>query len=121
MTVTLFISILVAGAAVSTLLTQAIKKWYYNLNKEASPNLIALIDGLIIGIGGVAVSYMLLGIEWTINNIICMILMGFCVWLASMLGYDKVIELVKQLSEPLETIKKSAKTEEKDDNDEYIQ
>ena len=82
-----------------TELTQAVKKWYENKKKEYSSNVIALINAIVIGCGGTAVVYMLIGIPWTVNNVICMILMGICVWVGSMIGYDKIIQLVKQISD----------------------
>lgn len=99
MTVTMFISILTIGATVTSLLTEAIKKAYENAHKEYSPNLIALINAIVVGIGGTSVCYMLLAIPWTINNVICMLLMGVAVWVGSMIGYDKIIQLLKQLGD----------------------
>ena len=99
MTVTLFVSMLTLGAAVTSLLTEAIKKVYTNAGKEYSPNLIALINAIVVGMGGTAICYMLLAIPWTINNIICLFLMGVAVWIASMIGYDKVLQLLKQLAD----------------------
>ena len=98
MTVTLFITILTLGAGVTSLLTEAIKKAYDNAQKEYSANLIALIDAVVVGMGGTAVSYMLLNIPWTVNNIICLVLMGVCVWIGSMIGYDKIVQLISQLA-----------------------
>lgn len=97
MTVTLFITIVTLGAAVSSLLTEAIKKAYNNAEKEYSANVIALINAVVVGGIGTAVVYMLRGIPWTINNIICLILMILVVWIGSMIGYDKVIQLLKQI------------------------
>lgn len=97
MTITLFISILTVGAAASGLLTEAIKKWYANAGKQYSANVIALVDAVVVGCGGTSVAYILLEIPWTINNSICMVLMGICVWIGSMIGYDKIIQLIKQL------------------------
>ena len=97
MTVALFVTILTAGAAASSLLTQAVKKWYENQKKNYSSNVIALINAVVIGCGGTAVTYMLVGIPWSVNNIICLLIMGVCVWIGSMIGYDKVIQLIKQL------------------------
>lgn len=99
MTVTLFVTILTIGAMVSGLLTEAIKKAYSNVNKDYSANVIALINAVVVGGGGTAVTYMLLGISWEINNIICMCLMVICVWIGSMVGYDKIIQLIKQIAE----------------------
>ncbi len=98
MTVTLFITILTLGAGVTSLLTEAIKKAYENAHKEYSANLIALVDAIVVGMGGTAVNYMLLGIPWTVNNIICMVLMAVCVWIGSMVGYDKLVQLIGQVA-----------------------
>lgn len=97
--ITLFITVLTIGAAITALLTEAIKKAYSNEGKEYSANVIALVNAVVVGCGGTAVTYMLLDIEWTVNNIICMVLMGIAVWIGSMTGYDKIIQLVKQVSQ----------------------
>ena len=99
MTVTLFVTILTIGAAVSALLTEAIKKAYINSKKDYSANVIALINAAVVGGGGTAVTYMLVGIPWNVNNIICLVLMIVCVWIGSMVGYDKIIQLIKQIAE----------------------
>ena len=99
MTVTLFITMLTFGAGVSSLLTEAVKKAYANAHKEYSANIVALINAIVVGCGGTAVLYMLKSIPWTVNNIICLVLMGVAVWMASMVGYDKIIQLLKQISE----------------------
>ena len=99
MTVTLFITMLTFGAGVSALLTEAVKKAYTNAHKEYSANIVALINAIVVGCGGTAVLYMLKSIPWTVNNIICLVLMGVAVWMASMIGYDKIIQLLKQISE----------------------
>lgn len=99
MTVTLFVTILTVGALVSGLLTEAIKKAYANAKKDYSANVIALINAVVVGGGGTAVTYMLLGVSWEVNNIICMALMVVCVWIGSMVGYDKIIQLIKQIAE----------------------
>lgn len=98
MTVTLFITILTLGAGVTSLMTEAIKKAYENAKKDYSANLIALVDAVVVGMGGTAIAYMLLNIPWTVNNIICMVLMGVCVWIGSMIGYDKIVQLISQLA-----------------------
>lgn len=99
MTITLFVSILTIGALIASALTEAIKKAYANAEKEYSANVIALINAVVVGCGGTAVVYMLAGIPWTVNNIICLVLMGVAVWMTAMLGYDKVLQLIKQVSD----------------------
>lgn len=99
MTVTLFVTVLTLGSMCSGLLTEAIKKFYENAKMEYSANVIALINAVIVGMGGTAIMYMLLGISWTVNNIICLVLMGIAVWVASMIGYDKVIQMLEQIAD----------------------
>ena len=99
MKVTLFISIFTVGAAISGLLTEAVKKAYKNAGKEYSANIIALIDAAVVGGLGTACAYMLLGIPWTVNNIICLALMVVVVWMGSMIGYDKIVQLLKQIGD----------------------
>lgn len=99
MTITLFITVLTVGAMISGLLTEAIKKFYANAHIEYSANVIALVNAVVVGMGGTAVMYMLLGIAWTVNNVICLVLMGIAVWVASMIGYDKVIQMLQQIAD----------------------
>lgn len=98
MSITLFITILTIGGMVTTLLTEAIKKMYANMKKDYSANIIALVNAVVVGCGGTAVVYMLMNIPWTVNNIICMVLMTVAVWIASMLGFDKVLQTVNQIA-----------------------
>ena len=97
MTITLFVTLFTVGATVAGLFTEAIKKAYQNAGKQYSPNVIALIDSVAVGGLGTAAAYMLLGIPWTVNNVICLVLMMVVVWLASMLGYDKIMQLLEQV------------------------
>ena len=99
MSITLFVTMFAVGSAAAALLTEAVKKFYANVGKECSPNVVALVDAVVIGAGGTAVVYMLMNIPWTVNNIICLILMTVCVWIGSMIGYDKVAQLLKQIEE----------------------
>lgn len=97
MTVTLFISLLTFGSVLCGLITEAIKTAYKNAEKEYSANVIALVDALIVGGVGTATAYMLLGIPWTVNNIICLVLMIVVIWLGAMVGFDKVIQTISQI------------------------
>ena len=96
MSVSLFIALFVGGGLVNILLTQSIKQFYYNRNESASPNLIALVSALVVGGGGTAFAYMLLGVAWTVNNILCMLAMMLFVWMGSMIGYSKILETYRQ-------------------------
>lgn len=97
MTITLFIFILTIGAAASSLLTEAIKKFFENAGKTYSANLIALVNAIVCGCGGTALAYIFMDIPWTGTNILCLVLMALCVWVSEMVGYDKVIQLITQI------------------------
>jgi len=97
MTVTLFITLFTVGAAICALLTEAVKNAFKNAGKEASANFLALIDAVIVGGLGTSVAYILMGIEWSVNNIICMVLMMVCIWMGAMLGFDKIKQLLDQI------------------------
>lgn len=114
MTVTLFATILTIGAMVNALLTEAIKKMYENDKKEYSANVVALADAIIVGGLGTAAVYMLLGIPWTVNNIICLLIMTVAVWVASMVGYDKVLQLAKQVEAITPIVKQADESEGKE-------
>jgi len=101
MTVTLvvFSALFVGCSLAASLLTEAVKKWYENAKKDYSANTIALVLAVVVGGFGTAIAYTLLDIPWTVNNIICLGLMIVAIWVGAMVGYDKVVQMLKQLAE----------------------
>ncbi len=97
MSIQLFATLLIILCAISTLLTEAIKRWLENMKKNPSANLIAIIDAVVVGGGGLTAAYIWLGIAFTLPNILAIVVMIFAVGIGSMIGYDKVIQLVSQL------------------------
>ena len=95
MTIQLFMFLFTIGSLVSSLLTEAIKKSY----KNVSTNVIALIDAVCVGVVGTVCAYILMGIAFTLSNVICIVLMAVCVWIGSMVGYDKVMQTLSQLKD----------------------
>jgi hypothetical protein len=117
MTITIFIVMLTIGSSVSSLLVQALKKHAENRGKTCSPNLIALICTVVIGVAGTSIMYVLADVPWNLKNIMCMLLMVLCTWIGSMIGYDKVIQTIVQInngssnSKPTEKVETSNKEE----------
>lgn len=97
MTTTQFLILLSAFSVISGLVTEAVKK-LVNDKANLSYNIIALIVALIVGSFGTAIYYQLNSIEFTVNNIIYMVLMGFASGLCSMISYDKVKQAILQIS-----------------------
>lgn len=96
MTIQLFIALLAAGAALTILFTNSIKQFYYNEGKNAPPNLIALLNAIIIGGGEGIFIYILFAIPFTISNILWLLFLVFLVWNASMQGWDKILQTYNQ-------------------------
>ena len=97
MTTTTFLILLSAFSIISSLITEGIKKLVHD--KANLPyNLVTLVTAMIIGIAGCAIYYRFYAISFTVNNIICMLLMGFASGLSSMVGFDKVKQAIEQLT-----------------------
>lgn len=97
MTTTMFLILLSAFSAVSSLVTEGIK----NITTDKvnlSYNIVALVTALIIGGGGTAVYYQLNNVLFTVNNVIYAVLMGLASGLVSMVGFDKVKQAILQVT-----------------------
>lgn len=97
MTLTLFISLLVVFSAVVSLLTESTKKFLEEVKINYSSNIVVLILSLLVGVFGIVIAYASMGIPYSASNIVCMILMPIAVWVGSMVGYDKVIQMIEQI------------------------
>ena len=120
MNATLFLILLSAFSAISGLITEAIKKLLTE-KTNLSYNLIALTVALVVGTVGCGTYYQLNGLPFDVNNIIYMILMGLASGLVSMTSYDKLKQLIEQLtvnsisevdSEPVKAFDPVEETEE---------
>ena len=96
MTRSTFLILLSAFSCISGLVTEGIKNLTLDKTHLAS-NLIALIASLIVGGFGTAVYYQLNAIPFSVDNLICMILMGLASGLVSMVGFDKVSQAIRQI------------------------
>lgn len=93
MTLTLFISLVTILSLICSLFTQALKK-SFDIKK---PTIVVAILSCITGWAGGSAAYILMGVAFTLQNIICLVLLAPTVWLIATLGYDKVIEVLKQI------------------------
>lgn len=97
MTVNMFLILFIILSTISSLVTEAIKIAFKNANKTPSANLIAIIDGLVVGGGGMVAAFIWLSIAFTPASITAIIAMALGIALGSMVGYDKVIQLLEQI------------------------
>lgn len=94
----LFIAILTVGSLLNALLTQAIKRFYYNAGKSPSPNAISAINAFICGGGLTITVYLISGIPFNALSILSIVWIIILSWIGAMIGYDKVIQTIKQLN-----------------------
>lgn len=99
MTVSMFLILLSAFSLIVGLVVQALKKLLDSLGATYSSNIVAVAVSAVVGIGGTVAYYIIAGIPFSAVNIICMLLMGIATAVGAMVGYDKVIQTIKQILE----------------------
>ena len=98
MTIQLFLTLLVFLSLIDGLFTQALKKFFENTKSCPSANLMAFLSAIVIGGGGSIGAYIFLTIPFTLINCTAIVAMIFAVWIGSMIGYDKIIQLIEQIN-----------------------
>lgn len=98
MTLQIFTILLAILCIASTGITEAIKR---ATKEKISNNLLAAIVAVVVGGGGTVAAFLFMSIPFTAINIVCIVLMVIAIWVGSMIGYDKVKQLVKQIIEQL--------------------
>lgn len=97
MTVTAFLILLTIYATMTSLLTEAIKKFLDAQKIAYASNVLVLIVAIIIGCGGTVIYYVNYQIPFTALNSVYLALMGIANWVGAMVGYDKVKQAVSQI------------------------
>lgn len=97
MTVTAFLIILAACAAITSLLTEGIKKFLDEQRVTYASNVLVLIIAVIVGCGATALYYVNYQIPFNALNSVYLALMGVANWLGATLGYDKVRQTIAQI------------------------
>lgn len=97
MTVEVFIALLVSLSTVTALVTSFVKKILDGVNIVYASNIVVLIVSAIVGGGGTCVFYVFNDYAWNPVNIICIFMMIIANAIGSMVGYDKVIQTIRQL------------------------
>lgn len=95
MTVEMFLTLLVFFSTATSLITEAFKKL---IGDEIAYNMLVLIIAMVVGCVGTGIYYVLNGIPVDTANVIYLILMGLANWIGAMVGYDKVKQLISQIT-----------------------
>lgn len=97
MTIEKILVLLAILATLTSLITEAVKKFLDKSEIKYAANVVVLIVSIIVGGAGTMVFYIANGIAWTALNIICIFIMIVLNWLGAMLGYDKIIQAITQI------------------------
>lgn len=98
MTITMFIGLVTIFAVVTSLCTEACKKILDEIGVKYASNILVCIIATVVGILGTCAYYILFSLEFDAANIVCILLMSFTTAVGSMVGYDKVIQTIKQIT-----------------------
>ena len=99
MTVEVMLVLLAILSAVTSLVTEGVKKVLNKKGTEYATNVVVWIVAAILGGGVTAVFYLACGIPWTVLNVFYILVMIVASGLGAMLGYDKVIQTVTQVGQ----------------------
>lgn len=99
MTVQIFVVLLTTFSAVTSLLTEALKKFLDSLNVKYAANIVVLFVSIIVGMVGTGVYYFSVDMPLTFVNVVYIPIMAIANWLVAMLGYDKVMQAITQISD----------------------
>lgn len=83
-------------ATVTSLCTEAVKKFLDSVGVAYASNVIVLMVSVCVGSFGMALFYGLNDYPLNLVNIICIVLMVVANWLGSMIGYDKIKQAITQ-------------------------
>lgn len=97
MSISVCMILLTLFATLTSLVTEGIKNTFLLDIKPQKYSLVALIVALVIGVVGTLLYYYYNYMPINTMNVITAILMGFLSGLGSMVGYDKVHDLLKML------------------------
>lgn len=97
MTITTFLVLLAAFAAITSVVTEGVKKFLDSMEVSYASNVVVLIVALVVGCGGTAIYYVNYQIPFNALTSVYLALMGVANWLGAMVGYDKVKQAIEQL------------------------
>lgn len=99
MSVTTIMTLLAAMAAVTALVTQAVKAFLDSLKVRYVSNIVVLVIALAVGCGGTALFYENNQIPFNALTSVWLALMGIANWMTAMVGYDKVKQMLMQITD----------------------
>ena len=97
MTGVLFCGLLVSLGTITTLFVEFLKSVLDGYKKTYNAQTISLIYGVVTGIVGTAMVYIVMGIPLTPVNLVFIVFETIGVMIGAQLGYGKVVSVIKQV------------------------
>lgn len=98
MSITFLTAALLTVSLLTNLTVEAIKKLLDGVNRKYSSNLLAAIMSIVITIGVSAVYIIMNDITLSCKIVVEVVVIIYLSFLTSTVGYDKVIQMINQLS-----------------------
>lgn len=83
--------------AITTLFVEFLKSVFDGYKKTYNAQTISLISGIVTGIIGTTMVYIVMRIPFTPVNIVFIVFETIGVMIGAQLGYDKVVSVIKQV------------------------
>ena len=104
MTVEVFLTLLSICSVVSSLVTEAVKKFLDSIKIKYATNVVVLIVSMVIG-GAVSTIYFMQDPSVVIDHQITFtVVIVVANWLVAMLGYDKIVQTITQFKDGKTTV-----------------
>lgn len=97
MNVNMFLVLLTGLSTLTSLFTEAVKKFLEGTKIKYSSNIVVLLSSVFVSGMGMVSFYLISETQFILPNIIGIVLMIIANWLVAMVGYDKVVQAIKQL------------------------
>lgn len=96
-TLDIFLMGLLIVSTLTGVVTEAVKKMLDSTKVKYNSNIIAAIVAVVLA-AGVGVGYtLIMGLGFSVQIIACIVALVFMSWLCSMIGYDKVVQIIASL------------------------
>lgn len=97
MTIEIFLMMLLACSILTTLTVEAIKKMFTD-GESRKANIIAAVVAIILAIAIAVIYAIMAAITVNAQYIVMIVALCFLSWLCAMVGYDKVIQAIAQIT-----------------------
>ena len=96
MTFEVFLTLLLVVSTLTSLVVEALKK-FLGENKKYSSNMLAGLVAIVLSVAVGICYFILFGVAFSAQFVIYIVALVLIGWICSMLGYDKVVQILTQI------------------------